>query len=450
MKKNVFKHESYYNNIFAVLKENDREQFRTLLLTLHERDQAEVLRRLYPENKKKIEIFLTAKEFADVLSWMDVDEQANLLKDFKPEYVREILQRMSRDDAANMLAKTGSEGKAILNQLSDQDRADLEELLAYPSQSAGSIMTKEFVSVSPNSTVHQAFNQVRAQAPTAEIIQYLYVLDAHGILLGILSIRDLFLLPAEVMIGDRMSSHFIHARLEDDQEKVARLIQDYDLVALPILDDKNILRGIVTVDDIMDIMEDEVTEDFNEFSAITTTFDRPETVWEIARARSPWIIILLFMGMLSASLISSFEETLNQVVVLAAFIPIIMDSAGNVGTQSLAVAVRGLILKEQDERIGRTIWKEFMVGMCIGLLAGIVLSLVILIFYRNAVLALILGITIFITLSLSTISGTVVPILINTLKFDPAIASGPFITTINDILGLYIYFSIASFLLHLI
>ena len=285
MKKNVFKHESYYNNIFAVLKENDREQFRTLLLTLHERDQAEVLRRLYPENKKKIEIFLTAKEFADVLGWMDVDEQVNLLKDFKPEYVREILQRMSRDDAASMLAKTGSEGKAILNQLSDQDRADLEELLAYPSQSAGSIMTKEFVSVSPNSTVHQAFNQVRAQAPTAEIIQYLYVLDAHGILLGILSIRDLFLLPAEVMIGDRMSSHFIHARLEDDQEKVARLIQDYDLVALPILDEKNILRGIVTVDDIMDIMEDEVTEDFNEFSAITTTFDRPETVWEIARAR---------------------------------------------------------------------------------------------------------------------------------------------------------------------
>ncbi|HRF88582.1 MAG TPA: methylmalonyl-CoA mutase, partial [Pseudomonadales bacterium] len=165
--------------------------------------------------------------------------------------------------------------EAILNQLSDQDRADLEELLAYPSQSAGSIMTKEFVSVSPNSTVHQAFNQVRAQAPTAEIIQYLYVLDAHGILLGILSIRDLFLLPAEVMIGDRMSSHFIHARLEDDQEKIARLIQDYDLVALPILDEKNILRGIVTVDDIMDIMEDEVTEDFNEFSAITTTFDRP-------------------------------------------------------------------------------------------------------------------------------------------------------------------------------
>lgn len=450
MKKKMFNREHYYDKVFRAVKEEDGELFRKLLLKLHAKDQLEVLRLLYLENKKRVEKFLAPEEFANLLGWMDVQEQAEILKDLTPEYVHHVLAYMSRDDAADMLAETGEEGKWLLSQLSLEDRQDLEELLTYPPQSAGSIMTKEFITVSPTATIHEAFDQVRRQALRAEIIQYLYVLDEWGKLLGILSLRDLFLLAEEETMENLMSPQVVHALLSDDQEEVARLIQDYDLVALPILDEEGVLRGIVTVDDVMDVMEEEVTEDFNEFSAIKSTQERPATVWEIARTRSPWIIMLLFLGMLSASLISSFEETLSQVVVLAAFIPIIMDSAGNVGTQSLAVAVRRLVLEEERERIGRTVWREFLVGVVIGAMAGIVLALVVLLFYQNTVLALILGVTIFLTLSLSTVSGSVIPIIIHKLKIDPAIASGPFITTINDILGLFIYFSIATFLLHLL
>lgn len=450
MKKKMFKKEQYYDKIFQAVKGNDRKLFRELLLKLHAKDQLEVLHLLYPENKKRAEEFLTPEEFADLLEWMNVDEQTAILREFSPEYVRQVLPNMSGDDAADMLAETGAEGKELLRQLKQEDREDLEELLAYPSETAGSIMTKEFITVSPSATVHEAFDQVREQASQAELIQYLYVVDDLGRLLGVLSLRDLFMPSKEETMENLMSPQVVYALLTDDQEEVARLIQDYDLMALPILDEEDVLRGIVTVDDVMDVMEEEVTEDFNEFSAIKTTEEQPETVWEIARARSPWIIILLFLGMLSASLISSFEETLSQVVVLAAFIPIIMDSAGNVGTQSLAVAVRNLVLKDEAEHIGRTVWREFLVGVVIGVLSGVVLALVVLLVYQNAVLALILGTTIFLTLSLSTVSGTVVPIIIDKLKFDSAIASGPFITTINDILGLFIYFSIASFLLHLL
>lgn len=450
MKKKMFKKDQYYDKIFRAVKGKDRELFRRLLLKLHAKDQLEVLRLLYPENKRKVEELLAPAEFAGLLEWMGAEEQASILKGFSTEYVLQVLPHMPKDEAADMLAETGQEGKELLSQLSQEDREDLEELMGYPPETAGAIMTTEFITVSPTATIHEAFDQVREQVTRAELIQYLYVVDELGKLLGILSLRDLFLPSKEETIESLMSPHLVYAYLSDDQEEVARLIQDYDLLALPILDDEDVLRGIVTVDDVMDVMEEEVTEDFNEFSAIKKTEDQPETVWEIARARSPWIIILLFMGMLSASLISSFEETLSQVVVLAAFIPIIMDAAGNVGTQSLAVAVRGLVLEEKEERIGRTVWREFLVGVVIGTMAALVLAVVVLVFYRNAILALVLGTTIFSTLSLCTVSGTVVPIVIEKLKFDPAIASGPFITTINDILGLFIYFSIASLLLHLL
>ncbi|QQP70094.1 magnesium transporter [Carnobacterium sp. CS13] len=215
------------------------------------------------------------------------------------------------------------------------------------------------------------------------------------------------------------------------------------------------MLGIVTVDDVMDILAEETTEDFNEFSAIqkkSKTERGEESAWQIARAGMPWIVILVFLGMISASLISSFEETLSQVVVLAVFIPIIMDSAENVGTQSLAVAVRNIPMGEEKtrEEFWQNVLKELLAGMIIGLSTGVVLALVVGIFYQNLVLAVIIGFSLLVTLSLSTVVGAVIPFLINRLKIDPAIASGPFITTINDAMGLLIYFSAATKLIHVL
>ena len=205
----------------------------------------------------------------------------------------------------------------------------------------------------------------------------------------------------------------------------------------------------------MDILVEETTEDFKEFSAISKSKKQAtneESTWSIARERLPWIIILIFLGMISAGLINSFEETLNEVVLLAAFIPIIMDSAGNVGTQSLAVAVRKITIGEnrKGNHLGKVVWQEFLVGAILGLAAGVTLGLVVAIFYGNSLLGLIIGISLWITLSVSTVVGAVIPILISKLNIDPAVASGPFITTINDTFGLLIYFSIATQLLHLL
>ena len=297
---------------------------------------------------------------------------------------------------------------------------------------------------------------VRTFAKETEMVYYIYVLDKESKLTGILSLRDMIVHPEDTKAEDVMLTQLAFVRDNDDQEAVARKIQDYDLLALPVLDKNDVMLGIVTVDDVMDILVEETTEDFNEFSAIrktkTKTERGEESAWQTARLRMPWIIILVFLGMISASLISSFEETLNQVVVLAAFIPVIMDSAGNVGTQSLAVAVRNISMGETRtrEEFWKNILKELLAGMMIGLAAGTVMAIVAGVFYQNMTLALIIGFSLFVTLSLSTVVGAVIPILINRLKIDPAIASGPFITTINDAMGLLIYFSIATKLLHML
>ncbi|AZP03339.1 magnesium transporter [Jeotgalibaca ciconiae] len=451
MKNIELRKQYYYEEVYEAVKKDNRNLFRKLFLKLHTKDQLDLFQELYPEKKRKIEKMLLPEEFAAVFEWMEPSEQHETFHFFSAEYAAKILLNMAQDNAASFLEDLEQkERDLLLSQLQEEDRDTLKELLSYEAESAGSIMTKEFLAFSPTDTTKEVIAQVRHHANQAEIIYYLYVVDKNNKLIGVLSLRDLILAQEEDTIGSLMFTQVAFARLDDDQEKVARQIQDYDLLAIPIIDEYDVLQGIVTVDDVMDILEEEVTEDFQEFSAISKSEEPSEKIWDIARSRIPWIVILLFMGMISASLISSFEETLSQVVVLAAFIPIIMDSAGNVGTQSLAVAVRKITLKDEADSIGNTLLVELIVGTIMGIISGTVLLITVLVLYQNMVLGLILGTTLLITLSISTVVGAFIPFLINKMKFDPAIASGPFITTINDILGLYIYFTIASLFLHLI
>lgn len=448
---------TYYEGIFKATKENNRKKFRKLFLKLHTNDQVELFHLLYPEKRKKVESFLDPAEFAELFEWMDPADQTEAYEAFSVEYVANLFHFMKVDNVVGFLSyRDEEERQALLNQLDATERKRVEEMLAYEPETAGSIMTKGFISVSLENTVQQTVNMVRTFAKETEMVYYIYVLDNESRLTGILSLRDMIIHPEDTKVKDVMLTQLAFVRVDDDQEAVARMIQDYDLLAVPVLNDEDGMLGIVTVDDVMDILVEETTEDFNEFSAIRKTKTKmergEESAWQTARVRMPWIVILVFLGMISASLISSFEETLSQVVILAAFIPIIMDSAGNVGTQSLAVAVRNISMGEKrtKEEFWRNILKELIAGMIIGLVAGIVLALVAGMFYQNLVLALIIGFSLFITLSLSTVVGAVIPFLINRLKIDPAIASGPFITTINDAMGLMIYFSIATKLLHIL
>ena len=449
--------DNYYEGIYKAAKENNRKKFRKLFLKLHTNDQVELFHLLYPENRKKVETFLEPEEFADLFEWMDPADQTEAYEAFSPKFTASLFPHMEIDNVVDFLSYRDDEEKeTLLNFLDATERSKVEEMLAYEPETAGSVMAKGFISVFPENTVKETTELVRTFAKDTEMVYYIYVLDQESRLVGIISLRDMIIHPEETLVKDVMLTQLAFVRLNDDQETVARMIQDYDLLAVPVLNDEDVMLGIVTVDDVMDILEEETTEDFNDFSAIRKTKEKvergEESVWQTARVRMPWIIILIFLGMISASLISSFEDTLNQVVILAAFIPVIMDSAGNVGTQSLAIAVRNISMGE--EKTGKEFWenvlKEFGAGMIIGAAAGVVLALVVVIFYKNITLALIIGSSLFVTLSLSTVVGSIIPVFINKLKIDPAIASGPFITTINDAIGLLIYFSVATRLLHIL
>ena len=447
------KKKNYYEAIFKAAEETNRKKFRKLFLKLHVKDQEELFHLLYPEKKKKMEEFLDPAEFAQLFEWKDAEDQLEAYHAVSPLYIASLFTYMEEDNIAAFLSYCDEEQREELLQfLVAEERKEIIEILSYKPETAGSIMTKGMVVVTPEHTVQEAIEVIRTFAKDAEIVYYLYVLDEEDRLVGVVSLRDLILHDERLTVSEIMLTQTVFVNIKDDQEEVARVIQDYDLLAVPVLDQAEKMLGIITVDDIMDILVEEATEDFNEFSAISKSSTKGESAWDIARVRMPWIVVLVFLGMLSASLISSFEDTLNQVVILAAFILIIMDSAGNVGTQSLAVAVRNLSTGEERsvKQFWQNIWKEFLAGGMIGIVAGLALGLVAGLFYGNLVLGLVIGFSLFVTLSFSTAVGDVVQVLINKMNIDPAVASGPFITTINDAFGLLIYFSIATELIDLL
>lgn len=445
-----------YEAIFKAAKHNERQTFRELFFRLHVKDQMDLFHALYPKNKRKIENFLLPSEFAKLFEWMTLDEQSELYEIFTASYISQLLSHMEGDNVVKLLNYLpDSDSNILLDLLPAEKRYIIEELLAFEPETAGSVMNKSFLVGKVEDTIKVTAERVRGLAQEVEMVYYIYVIDQAGKLNGVVSLRDLILHAQEQTLGEVMMTRLVSVDSSADQEEAAKLLQDYDLVALPVINTAGKMLGIITVDDVMDIIVEETTEDFNEFAAISKSkqpVSSEETTWSIARARLPWIIILIFLGMISATLINSFEETLNEVVLLAAFIPIIMDSAGNVGTQSLAVAVRKITIGDnrKGESLGKVVWQEFLVGGILGAAAGMTLSLVVAIFYGNSLLAVIIGVSLWFTLSISTVVGSVIPILINKLKIDPAVASGPFITTINDTFGLMIYFSIATRLLHLL
>ena len=268
---------TYYEGIFKATKENNRKKFRKLFLKLHTNDQVELFHLLYPEKRKKVESFLEPAEFAELFEWMDPADQTEAYEAFSVEYVANLFHFMKIDNVVDFLSyRDEEERQALLNQLDAAERSRVEEMLAYEPETAGSIMTKGFISVSLENTVQQTVNMVRTFAKDTEMVYYIYVLDNESKLTGILSLRDMIIHPEDTKVKDVMLTQLAFVRVNDDQEAVARMIQDYDLLAVPVLNDEDVMLGIVTVDDVMDILVEETTEDFNEFSAIRKTKTKME------------------------------------------------------------------------------------------------------------------------------------------------------------------------------
>ncbi len=443
--------EEYYEDLFKHVKRDEREAFRESFLNLHERDQQELFHLLYPENKRKIADLITPEEFSEIFEWMDIEDQKDAVTYLPEAYMVDVFDYLPTDTLANFVMLADVEDfDVILEQMDEREYKRLQEVMSYEIETAGSIMTKEYFYILEDLTSAEVIERIRTYGDRAETIYYLYVVDHQHQLVGVLSLRDLLLTAEDTKVKDIMNPRAVYVRVTDDQEVVAKIIQDYDLLAIPVVTHDNRLVGIVTVDDIMDVVEQESEKDFHEFAGISTTKGEEHggsTPVQAARQRAPWIVILLFLSMVSGGLISFFESTLASVVSLAAFIPLIMATAGNVGTQSLAVSLRNIMDDEEDKNLGEVLSNELKTGLLLGGISSIVIFLIVLIMYRDFILAMIVAVSILFSIAISAVVGTLIPDLIRKLNFDPAVASGPFITTINDTLGLLIYFLIATVLI---
>ncbi|WP_342662647.1 magnesium transporter [Halalkalibacillus halophilus] len=440
--------QNQFNQLNEYLGHEKEDAFRESLMALHIQDRVEWFQNLdSPQMRKMVYKYLTAKQLANIFQGLKQEEQIQMMQEMNREQWIATLNEMASDDVSDFLNDLEeSQVVSVLNEMDAKMASRVKQILEYEFESAGSLMATEYISLKTTETISKVMERLREEGPDAETIYYLYVTDEAGKLTGVISLRDLITSDPAQTISEIMSDRVVSVHVSQDQEEVARLIQKYDFLAAPVVKDDDELVGIITVDDILDVIEEEMTEDIGEISATRGATDPNMSAIDAAKKRAPWIVMLMFLGLITAEVIGQFEETLEQIVLLAAFIPLIMDSAGNTGTQSLAVMVRNLAIGSFERKdIWKVLRRELFAGMMIGVGSATTLALLIVIFYeQNLILAGVVGTSIFLSLSIATVIGSFIPLIINKFKIDPAVASGPFITTINDILGLLIYFTIAT------
>lgn len=434
--------------LVTALENEDLDGFRSMFLEQHPYDQAKIFVKLEQEERLKLYHYLSPEEMAALFENIE-DEEYNYemyLSEMDPRFASQMLEHMYADDAVDVLNELNKDQVAsYLTIMDDEAAQEIRELLHYEEFTAGSIMTTEFIAILANQTVKSAMHILKHEAPDAETIYYLYVIDEDKHLVGVISLRDLIVSDDDLMIGEIMSERVFSVSVGEDQEDVARKMRDYNFLALPVVDFQNHLLGIITVDDIVDVIDEEASDDYSKLAAVSDVDSIDRGPLSAAKKRLPWLVILLFLGMLTANLIGQFEETLNKVAILAVFIPLIAGMAGNTGTQALAVAVRRIAMGDLEEGGNfKIIAREAGTGIINGAVCGVLVTGVVYFWQHDFFLGLLVGISILATLTVSTIAGAFVPLVMHRLKVDPAVASGPFITTINDIISIFIYFGMAT------
>ncbi|EOT51470.1 MULTISPECIES: magnesium transporter [Enterococcus] len=436
---------------FAQLREdlarNRLQEFREQFLELHIYEQGQFYRSLDEAQRNLVYAYLSPKELADMFDVLeeDKDEIKEFLAEMRPSYAAEMLAEMYTDNAVDLLNTLPKPQVAQYLTLMETEAAtEIKDLLHYEDDTAGSIMTTEYVSIVANQTVRSAMYVLKSEAAVAETIYYIYVIDQEERLVGVISLRDLIINDDDQMIQEIMSERVMSVHVGDDQEDVAQTFRDYDFLALPVTDYDDHLLGIVTVDDIIDVIDDEAASDYSGLAGVNVE-EISENPIKSANRRLPWLITLLFLGMATATLISHYEQLVSKASILAVFISLITGTAGNAGTQSLAVAVRRLAMSDNKEAgIWKTIVGEVITGLFTGLITGVTIFLIVAIWKGNPILGFVIGMAMMCAITVANLAGSLIPMLMDKLGFDPAVASGPFITTLSDLTSVLIYFNIAS------
>ncbi len=397
---------------------------------------------------------------AEVFAYMEHDTQERLIGVLTDRELASVMDELNMDDAADLVEEMPANVvKRVLRMTDPADRRIINQLLLYPEDSAGSVLTTEFVDLKATMTVDEALDYIRRFGPDKETIYTCYVTDADRHLEGVLTVKELLLSSGDCRVGDLMETNVISVTTTEDQEQVAALFAKYDLIALPVVDSEGRLVGIITVDDVVDIMRKETTEDIEKMAAILPT-DRPYLktgVFETYRKRIPWLLLLMVSATFTGMIITRFETALSSVVALAAFMPMLMDTGGNSGSQASVSIIRSLALGEVEFRdVLRVIWKELRVSIVCGTTLAAANFAKIMLFDNLALksgismtVALVVCLTILITVIIAKLVGCTLPLFAKKCGFDPAVMASPFITTIVDAVSLVVYFQMATLLLHL-
>ena len=438
--------------LLELLSTKQYTKLRQYLAELNDADIAMLMEELEEGDMLKVFRILPKDLAADVFSYLDVDNQQMIITSLSDKEAANIINNLMADDAADLLEEMPANVvKKLLANASPEARRDINHLLRYPEDSAGSIMTVEYVDFKESLTVNQAIERIRKVGVDSETINIGYVLDAQRKLIGTVALRYLLLSDGDEIIGDIMHENVIAINTLMDQEEVAKQFKKYDFTSMPVVDNENRLVGIITVDDIVDIMEEETTEDMEKMAAIVPS-DKPymkASVWETYKKRIPWLLLLMVSATFTGAIITSFEEALSVYASLIAFIPMLMDTGGNAGGQASVTVIRGLSLGEIEYRdVPLVVWKEVRVAILCGVSLSAANFVKLLLLDRvGLAVALVVCLTLIIAVLIAMLVGCMLPIGAKRLGFDPAVMASPFITTIVDALSLLVYFQVATMLL---
>ena len=440
----------YIQQIQQLIAENKNTALLNLLEDLHYADVAEIVEELDTEEAIYLIKLLDSDITSEVIAELDEDDREKILKGLSSKEIAEEIEELDTDDATDIIAELSEEQKKeVISHIEDEEHAkDILDLLRYDEDTAGGLMAKELVKVNENWNILTCIKEMRKQAEEVTRVHSIYVVDDNDILIGRLSLKDLLTSSTKTAIKDVYIRKVDAVNVNEDAEDVAKIMQKYDLEAIPVVDELGRLVGRITIDDIVDVIKEEAEKDYQMAAGISQDVEADDTIWELTKARLPWLILALFGGFISVSILGGFQGAMNNYPVLFFFTPLIAAMAGNVGVQSSAIIVQGLA----NDNLRGSYWNRLLKEVFQGLLNGFVLAALLMsagMFFLGFDLKV--GITVAISLVsviiIASIIGTFVPIILDKRGIDPALATGPFITTSNDILGILIYFSIAKLIL---
>ena len=437
-----------------IIDKIDRQEFelvKTELSELHNVDIAELIEELDDKYGKILFELFEDETSAEILVELDEESREAVLEDLSSQEIAEdLIENLDSDDAADIIADLPSEKKVeVLSHIEDIEHAsDIVDLLSYPENTAGGLMAKELIKVNEKWAVLRCVREMRKQAEEVDKVYTIYVVDDDDVLLGTLSLKKLLLSPEKTFIKNIYNEKVFSVKANSDDEEVANIMEKYDLIVLPVVDDLNRLIGRITIDDVVDVMKEEAMEDYNKASGISEQVDASDNILTLTRARLPWLLIGLMGGIMGAEVIGIFDIENN--IELAFFTPLIAAMGGNVGVQSAAIIVQGLASNNLGiDSLAQRLIKELGVALLNGIIcSGLIMIITSLIGYPNSI-SFTVSISLMAVIIFAALFGTFIPLVLDKYKIDPALATGPFITTVNDVLGLFIYFMIGKLFLNL-